>query len=83
MYQDIIEFCFNEVGTQKFFEKDKDFDELLTQRFESTLQRAAAAELFGRHQLTGDNNRNGRPKDTREGCHPKVMTINQGCGLEF
>ena len=46
MYQDIIEFCFNEVGTQKFFEKDKDFDELLTQRFESTLQRAAAAELF-------------------------------------
>ena len=46
MYQQIIDFCFQEVGTQKFFEKDKAFDELLTQRFKTTLERAARAELF-------------------------------------
>lgn len=50
MYQDIIDFCFKEVGTQKFFQKDKAFDELLTQRFESTLERAARAELFAWRQ---------------------------------
>ncbi|SUD90520.1 DUF924 family protein [Psychrobacter phenylpyruvicus] len=46
MYQDIIDFCFKEVGTQKFFEKDNEFDELLTRRFGSTLERAAKAELY-------------------------------------
>lgn len=50
MYQQIIDFCFQEVGTQKFFEKDKAFDELLTQRFKTTLERAARAELFAWRQ---------------------------------
>lgn len=46
MYKSILNFCFNEVGSQQFFEKSLDFDRMLTERFGHTLQQAAAAELY-------------------------------------
>ncbi len=46
MYQQILDFCFNEAGSQKFFEKDADFDQILIERFSEVLERAAAAECY-------------------------------------
>lgn len=46
MYKEILDFCFNEAGSQKFFEKDLEFDRLLTERFTTVLERAAAAEFY-------------------------------------
>lgn len=46
MYRQILDFCFNEAGSQKFFEKDADFDQLLIARFSGVLQQAAAAEFY-------------------------------------
>lgn len=45
-YHEILEFCFDEVGSQQFFEKDLDFDKLLQERFGEVLKQAAAAELY-------------------------------------
>lgn len=45
-YKQILEFCFDEVGSQQFFEKDLDFDKLLQERFGEVLKQAAAAELY-------------------------------------
>lgn len=54
MYRRIIEFCFNEVGSQQFFEKDLGFDKLLRERFSEVLKQAAAAELYSwRSSLQG------------------------------
>ena len=36
MYNDILNFCFNEVGSEKFFEKDIAFDKLLGRVFNSS-----------------------------------------------
>ena len=33
MYKAILDFCFKEVGSQQFFEKDVDFDKLLIERY--------------------------------------------------
>ena len=46
MYKTILDFCFEEVGSQQFFEKDADFDELLKERFSGLLKKAAASELY-------------------------------------
>ena len=46
MGKQILDFCFHEAGSQKFFEKDADFDQLLIERFSEVLQQAAAAELY-------------------------------------
>ena len=46
MYNNILNFCFTEVGSQKFFEKDLGFDELLRARFTHILEQAAAAEFY-------------------------------------
>ncbi len=46
MYKEILDFCFNEAGSQKFFEKDVEFDEILRERFTEVLERAAAAEFY-------------------------------------
>lgn len=46
MYKKILNFCFNEAGSQKFFEKDLSFDQLLTERFTAVLEQAAAAEFY-------------------------------------
>lgn len=46
MYQQILDFCFNEAGSQKFFEKDADFDRILIERFSGVLEQAAAAEFY-------------------------------------
>ena len=46
MYNNILNFCFNEAGSQKFFEKDLGFDELLRARFTHILEQAAAAEFY-------------------------------------
>lgn len=46
MYDDILDFCLNEVGSQKFFEKDLAFDKLLIERFSDVLEQAAAAEFY-------------------------------------
>ncbi len=46
MYKQILDFCFNEAGSHKFFEKDADFDQILIERFSDVLQQAAASELY-------------------------------------
>lgn len=46
MYQEILDFCLNKVGSQKFFEKDMAFDNLLIDRFSKVLEQAAAAEFY-------------------------------------
>lgn len=46
MYKTILDFCFEEVGSQQFFEKDADFDQLLKERFSGLLKKAAASELY-------------------------------------
>ncbi len=46
MYKEILNFCFQEAGSQKFFEKDLGFDELLRARFTDVLEQAAAAEFY-------------------------------------
>lgn len=45
-YKEILDFCFNEAGIEKFFEKDIDFDILLKERFTAVLEQAAAAECY-------------------------------------
>lgn len=46
MYKVILDFCFKEVGSQQFFEKDVNFDNLLKERFTGLLKQAAASELY-------------------------------------
>src|SRR5690554_4681861 len=46
MYKNILDFCFNEAGVEKFFQKSADFDRELTKRFGTVLQQAAAAEFY-------------------------------------
>nr|WP_318779353.1 DUF924 family protein [Psychrobacter sp. FME5] len=46
MHKKILDFCFNEAGSQKFFEKDLSFDRLLTEQFTTVLEQAAAAEFY-------------------------------------
>ena len=46
MHKDILDFCFKEVGSEKFFEKDADFDKILTERYSALLNQAAASELY-------------------------------------
>ena len=46
MVKQILDFCFHEAGSQKFFEKDVDFDQLLIERFSEVLKQAAAAEFY-------------------------------------
>lgn len=46
MYKSILNFCFNEAGVEKFFQKSEDFDRELTERFGIVLQQAAAAEYY-------------------------------------
>ncbi|WP_367108760.1 DUF924 family protein [uncultured Psychrobacter sp.] len=46
MYKKILDFCFNEAGSQKFFEKDLEFDRLLTERFTTVLEKTAMAEFY-------------------------------------
>lgn len=44
-YHEILEFCFDEVGSQQFFEKDLSFDKLLQKRFGGILAQASVAEF--------------------------------------
>lgn len=46
MFKQILDFCFKEAGSQRFFEKNEDFDRELTERFSQLLKQAAAAELY-------------------------------------
>ncbi len=46
MYNDILNFCFDEVGSEKFFEKDIAFDQLLIERYSDILEQAAAVEFY-------------------------------------
>ncbi|MCO4321376.1 DUF924 family protein [Aliidiomarina quisquiliarum] len=46
MYKKILDFSFKEAGSQRFFEKNDDFDRELTERFSQLLKQAAAAELY-------------------------------------
>ena len=46
MYNDILNFCFNEAGSEKFFEKDENFDKLLIERYSDILEQATAAEFY-------------------------------------
>ncbi len=48
MVKQILDFCFHEAGSQKFFEKDVDFDQLLIERFSEVLKQAAATSCCGR-----------------------------------
>src|SRR5690554_151909 len=46
MYKKVLDFCFKEAGSQQFFEKNLDFDRVLTERFSQVLKQAAAAEFY-------------------------------------
>ena len=46
MYNRILNFCFKEVGSQKFFEKDLGLDQVLREHFIDILTQAAAAEFY-------------------------------------
>ena len=46
MYNDILNFCFDEAGSEKFFEKDIAFDQLLIERYSGILEQAAAVEFY-------------------------------------
>lgn len=46
MYKKVLDFCFDEAGSQKFFEKDLSFDQLLKERYTTVLEQAAAAEFY-------------------------------------
>ena len=46
MYNDILNFCFKEAGSEKFFEKDIAFDQLLIERYSDILEQATAAEFY-------------------------------------
>lgn len=46
MYQEVIEFWFEEIESNMWFKKDLEFDRLIQTRFGQQLQRAAAGELF-------------------------------------
>ena len=46
MYKKILNFCFKEMGSQKWFEKDLGFDQVLRERFTNVLEQAAAAEFY-------------------------------------
>ena len=46
MFKEILHFCFNEAGSQKWFEKDVDFDEMLRERFSDVLKQASQAEFY-------------------------------------
>ena len=46
MYREILDFCFKEVGSQKWFDKDIGLDEVLRAHFVDILKQAAAAEFY-------------------------------------
>ena len=46
MQNQVLDFWFKEAGSQAWFEKNADFDQLLTERFSDVLEQAAAAELY-------------------------------------
>lgn len=46
MYNDILNFCFDEAGSEQFFEKDIAFDQLLIERYSDILEQAAAVEFY-------------------------------------
>ena len=46
MYKEILDFCFKEVGSQKWFDKDVGLDEVLRAHFVDILKQAAAAEFY-------------------------------------
>lgn len=46
MQNKLLDFWFNEAGRDKWFEKDSNFDQMLTDRFGEMLKQAAAAELY-------------------------------------
>ncbi len=46
MQNQVLDFWFKEAGNQKWFEKNLDFDEILTERFADVLKQAAAAEFY-------------------------------------
>ena len=54
MPNQVLDFWFKEINSQLWFEKNAEFDQMLTQRFGSLLKQAAAAELYSwRTTLTG------------------------------
>lgn len=46
MQNQVLDFWFKEAGSQKWFEKNMDFDQVLTERFADVLEQAAAAEFY-------------------------------------
>lgn len=46
MFNKILDFCFEEAGAKRFFEKTLSFDRELTERFSNVLRAAAAAEFY-------------------------------------
>lgn len=47
MHEQILNFWFNQIDPKQWWAVDPAFDGLLTERYQSLLQRAAAAELYG------------------------------------
>ncbi|MBC3880567.1 DUF924 domain-containing protein [Undibacterium sp. LX40W] len=55
MFQDIIQFWFEEIDSKKWWSVDPEFDQLIQQRFHSVMLQAAAGELY--HWRTDDHGR--------------------------
>ncbi len=46
MHTEILKFWFQEIDAKRWFAADKDFDDLIRQRFLTVMQQAAAGELY-------------------------------------
>lgn len=54
MYQQVLKFWFEEIDSSKWWQKDNDFDQLISDKFQATLEAASKCELFAwRHAAEG------------------------------
>lgn len=64
MYQDVLDFWFNEIEPKKWFQKDLDFDKSIQARFGALHQQAIQGELFSW-------------RDTAQGALAEIIVLDQ------
>ena len=64
MYQDVLDFWFNEIESKKWFQKDLDFDKSIHARFGTLHQQAIQGELFSW-------------RDTAQGALAEIIVLDQ------
>tara|TARA_R110001599_G_scaffold26935_24_gene95138 strand:- start:3654 stop:4190 length:537 start_codon:yes stop_codon:yes gene_type:complete len=64
MYQDVLDFWFNEIEPKKWFQKDLDFDKSIQVRFGALHQQAIQGELFSW-------------RDTAQGALAEIIVLDQ------